>query len=219
MNSVVTINAEQCEQYKETYFDAQSRLFLLNNIAVSTFDRDQIFLTSTGSFEEYQRTIQICLGRDLKLAQHIAQSETRYYRHAIYSMYEDGFAEDFTLYILKNAVIDRSEFDEDLKWNIKHSLSDIKYSSKPSTTTTQSHGVDVYLDELINETLSAKITKFNEDKGFGFLEVPGSTDRIFVHVSDITTITGSRRIGTGDSVTFTLIDGKKGYAAINAVLN
>jgi CspA family cold shock protein len=49
---------------------------------------------------------------------------------------------------------------------------------------------------------------FNESKGFGFITTDSGED-VFVHVSALDGLT----INEGDSVTFEIVDGKRGKAA------
>ncbi len=54
---------------------------------------------------------------------------------------------------------------------------------------------------------------FNEDKGYGFIDVDDGGDKdAFVHISGIA---GGGRIAEGDKVTFDLEDGQKGPQAVN----
>lgn len=53
---------------------------------------------------------------------------------------------------------------------------------------------------------------FNEDKGYGFIEVEGGGKDAFVHVSGLAP--GSR-VAEGDRVTFDLEEGQKGPQAVN----
>jgi cold shock protein len=58
---------------------------------------------------------------------------------------------------------------------------------------------------------------FNEKKGFGFIEQEDGPD-VFVHHSGINA-KGFRTLHEGDRVTFTVEQGKKGPAAVNATLS
>jgi len=49
---------------------------------------------------------------------------------------------------------------------------------------------------------------FNESKGFGFITTDSGED-VFVHISALDGLT----INEGDSVTFEIVDGKRGKAA------
>jgi CspA family cold shock protein len=53
---------------------------------------------------------------------------------------------------------------------------------------------------------------FNEDKGYGFIEVEGGGKDAFVHVSGLAPGT---RVAEGDRVTFDLEEGQKGPQAAN----
>lgn len=54
---------------------------------------------------------------------------------------------------------------------------------------------------------------FNETKGFGFIKVNGSSQEVFVHVSDL-----KDEIRENDTVTFDIQEGKKGLNAVNVRL-
>ena len=53
---------------------------------------------------------------------------------------------------------------------------------------------------------------FNDDKGYGFIEVEGGGKDAFVHVNSLA---GGVRIAEGDKVTFELEEGQKGPQAAN----
>jgi CspA family cold shock protein len=55
---------------------------------------------------------------------------------------------------------------------------------------------------------------FNENKGFGFIEVDGQEKDVFVHHSAIT-MQGFRTLTEGQRVSFDIEQGKKGPAAVN----
>jgi CspA family cold shock protein len=55
---------------------------------------------------------------------------------------------------------------------------------------------------------------FNENKGFGFIEVDGQDKDVFVHHSAIT-MQGFRTLTDGQRVSFDIEQGKKGPAAVN----
>ncbi len=57
---------------------------------------------------------------------------------------------------------------------------------------------------------------FNDDKGYGFIEVAGGGNDAFVHVNNLAPGT---RIAEGDSVTFDLEEGQKGPQAVNVTVS
>ncbi len=59
-----------------------------------------------------------------------------------------------------------------------------------------------------------RVKWFNENKGFGFIEVDGQDKDVFVHHSAIT-MQGFRTLQEGQRVSFDIEQGKKGPAAVN----
>lgn len=57
------------------------------------------------------------------------------------------------------------------------------------------------------------VRNFNEDKGFGFIMLPGQDD-VFVHFSAIQS-GGYKTLKAGDSVDFVIIEGPRGPQAAN----
>ncbi len=55
---------------------------------------------------------------------------------------------------------------------------------------------------------------FNQEKGYGFIEVPGEKD-VFVHYRSIISDEMRKSLDEGDRVTFELEDGPKGLQAAN----
>lgn len=55
---------------------------------------------------------------------------------------------------------------------------------------------------------------FNENKGFGFIEVDGQDKDVFIHHSAID-MQGFRTLNEGQRVSFDIEQGKKGPAAVN----
>ncbi|MDH7516247.1 MAG: cold-shock protein [Bacteroidota bacterium] len=60
---------------------------------------------------------------------------------------------------------------------------------------------------------SGKVKWFNNAKGFGFIERPGSSD-IFVHYRSIVG-EGYKKLRTGEEVTFEIENSPKGLQAVN----
>jgi CspA family cold shock protein len=66
---------------------------------------------------------------------------------------------------------------------------------------------------------TGKVKWFNDEKGFGFIEIEGSKD-VFVHHSAINSNGGRRTLFEGQQVTLEIVQGKKGLEASNvSVLN
>jgi cold shock protein len=59
-----------------------------------------------------------------------------------------------------------------------------------------------------------RVKWFNENKGFGFIEVDGQDKDVFVHHSAIE-MQGFRTLTEGQRVSFDIEQGKKGPAAVN----
>ena len=59
-----------------------------------------------------------------------------------------------------------------------------------------------------------RVKWFNENKGFGFIEVDGQDKDVFIHHSAIT-MQGFRTLQEGQRVSFDIEQGKKGPAAVN----
>jgi CspA family cold shock protein len=59
-----------------------------------------------------------------------------------------------------------------------------------------------------------RVKWFNENKGFGFIEVDGQDKDVFVHHSAIN-MQGFRTLQEGQRVGFDIEQGKKGPAAVN----
>jgi len=63
--------------------------------------------------------------------------------------------------------------------------------------------------------VTGKVIFFNESKGYGFIKPNNMVNDIFVHHADISS---GVTITEGDYVVFDIIDGAKGYTAINVKL-
>jgi len=61
-----------------------------------------------------------------------------------------------------------------------------------------------------NETKEGTVKFFNNARGFGFIEVNGSDEDIFVHASNLVD-----KIRENDHVQFDVEQGKKGPSAVN----
>lgn len=68
----------------------------------------------------------------------------------------------------------------------------------------------------MSEQITGKVKWFNDEKGFGFIEQEGGKD-VFVHYSaiDASSGNGRRTLREGQTVTFEIIQGKKGLEAAN----
>ncbi|SME15230.1 RNA chaperone/antiterminator CspA [Bacillus pacificus] len=63
--------------------------------------------------------------------------------------------------------------------------------------------------------VTGQVKWFNNEKGFGFIEVPGEND-VFVHFSAIET-DGFKSLEEGQKVSFEIEDGNRGPQAKNVV--
>lgn len=62
---------------------------------------------------------------------------------------------------------------------------------------------------------NGKVKWFNNEKGFGFIEVEGGED-VFVHFTAITG-EGYKSLEEGQAVSFEIVDGNRGPQAANVV--
>ncbi|MBP0724152.1 cold-shock protein CspD [Bacillus sp. RG28] len=63
--------------------------------------------------------------------------------------------------------------------------------------------------------MQGKVKWFNNEKGFGFIEVEGGED-VFVHFTAIQT-DGFRALEEGQEVSFDIVEGNRGPQAANVV--
>ncbi len=59
-----------------------------------------------------------------------------------------------------------------------------------------------------------RVKRFDEKKGYGFIEQEGGGPDVFVHYSDVSG-DGFRTLAPGDEVEFDLAEGEKGLKALN----
>lgn len=59
-----------------------------------------------------------------------------------------------------------------------------------------------------------RVKRFDEKKGYGFIEQDGGGPDVFVHYSDVSG-DGFRTLSPGDEVEFDLAEGEKGLKALN----
>ncbi|CAH2462432.1 cold-shock protein CspA [Bacillus cereus] len=64
-------------------------------------------------------------------------------------------------------------------------------------------------------TVTGQVKWFNNEKGFGFIEVPGEND-VFVHFSAIET-EGFKSLEEGQKVSFEIEEGNRGPQAKNVI--
>jgi CspA family cold shock protein len=64
--------------------------------------------------------------------------------------------------------------------------------------------------------LQGKVKWFNQEKGYGFIEVEGDKD-VFVHYSAIQQ-EGFKTLKEGDTVEFDVVEGQKGPQAANVTV-
>ena len=72
-------------------------------------------------------------------------------------------------------------------------------------------GVPQHDDDADEETeLTGKVSFFNHDKGFGFITINPSGERVFVHVSQL-----EGPVAENDTVLFEVENGPRGLTAVN----
>jgi CspA family cold shock protein len=64
--------------------------------------------------------------------------------------------------------------------------------------------------------LQGKVKWFNQEKGYGFIEIEGDKD-VFVHYSAIQQ-EGFKTLKEGDTVEFEVVEGQKGPQAANVTI-
>ena len=67
---------------------------------------------------------------------------------------------------------------------------------------------------MAGEKKRGKVKWFNESKGYGFIELEGANEDVFVHYSAISG-EGYKSLAEGQEVTFEVIKGEKGLQAQN----
>jgi len=65
--------------------------------------------------------------------------------------------------------------------------------------------------------MKGRVKFFNDQKGFGFIEVEGQKQDTFVHYSAIRTTGGRKTLNQDDKVEFDVVDGPRGLQASNVV--
>ena len=68
----------------------------------------------------------------------------------------------------------------------------------------------------MSDRITGTVKWFNDDKGFGFIEIAGSDD-VFVHFSAIAG-EGYRSLNEGDEVQFDIVEDGKGPRAANVMV-
>ncbi len=66
----------------------------------------------------------------------------------------------------------------------------------------------------MSNTVTGTVKWFNDEKGFGFIKHEGGKD-VFVHHNSIKNVQGRRTLKEGQTVSFEVVDGKKGPQAEN----
>jgi len=66
----------------------------------------------------------------------------------------------------------------------------------------------------MSQRITGTVKWFNQEKGYGFVEVQGRKD-VFVHHSAITGMDGFRTLEEGQTVEFEVVEGAKGPQAAN----
>lgn len=69
-------------------------------------------------------------------------------------------------------------------------------------------------DEVASEKKRGKVKWFNDSKGYGFIELEGAKEDVFVHYSAISG-EGYKSLAEGQEVTFEVVNGEKGLQAQN----
>lgn len=71
-----------------------------------------------------------------------------------------------------------------------------------------------YLKEEVSDMKEGTVKWFNQEKGYGFIEIPGEKD-VFVHYRAILSDEMRKSLDEGDRVEFELEEGPKGIQAAN----
>ena len=69
-------------------------------------------------------------------------------------------------------------------------------------------------EEVAGEKKRGKVKWFNDSKGYGFIELEGMKEEVFVHYSAISG-DGYKSLAEGEEVTFEVVQGDKGLQAQN----
>ncbi len=86
----------------------------------------------------------------------------------------------------------------------------------PPISSVQSGGINPERKKGKAVMLEGTVKWFNDQKGFGFIQVPGQKD-VFVHFSAIAG-DGYKSLAEGQQVQFEVVDGAKGPQAANVKL-
>lgn len=78
-------------------------------------------------------------------------------------------------------------------------------------------GVTATVDEIMQRPLEpARVKWFDKGKGFGFANVFGRSEDVFIHI-EVLRVSGFADLGAGEAVCLRIIDGKRGRMAVQVV--